>query len=249
MKHLNTSNLINVTKKLNQTKWFDTSNEEGLTLIECIVALVVIALTIGSVTPALVIAVATRVQSQKAEQAIEVAQSEIDAVRTLMERGGYGVVDLPQAVAGLEDNPTLNPSIEDHPGPLSGTTQPTATAYAALPTNEVREVDVDGDGEVDFGIQVYRTPGEADINNLPVAFTMGVRVYDIRAVNDPAAATNLDIDEARIGNTGGDGERSRLPLAVVYTVISKGDLDESYCNYIEFLGGDPSVDYSSLGCL
>lgn len=77
--------------------------DQGLTLIECLVALVVIALTVGSVTPALVISVATRVQSQKAEQAIEVAQAEIDAVRITLERGNYDAASVPQSVAALDD--------------------------------------------------------------------------------------------------------------------------------------------------
>lgn len=228
-----------------------TGSEQGLTLIECLVALVVIALTVGSVTPALVISVATRVQSQKAEQAIEIAQSEIDAVRTLLERGtdNYDAASVPAVVAGLSDDPSASPSIEEHLGPISGTVQAATVDYTTLGNNQVRAVDVNGDGDNDFGIQVYRTPGQTDaITGDPIAFTMGVRVYDIRAINAPNAAINLATEEARIGATGSEGERSRLPLATVYSVIARGDSDAAYCDYIEFLGSTPATDYPSLNC-
>lgn len=231
----------------------DSQSEQGLTLIECIVALVVIALTVGSVTPALVIAVATRVQSQKAEQAIKVAQAEIDTIRTLMERGGYDANSVPAiATPALSDDPADANSIDSHLGPLSGVTQPATVDYATLGANQVREVDVDGDNEADFGIQVYRSEGQDDTNGIPVAFTMGVRVYDINAVNAGGAAPNLDTEEARAGTTGGQGERSRRPLAVIYTVMAKGDLDAAYCDYLRFLEDDPTdpaSDYNALGCI
>lgn len=222
--------------------------DQGLTLIECLVALVVIALTVGSVTPALVISVATRVQSQKAEQAIEVAQAEIDAVRITLERGNYDAASVPQSVAALVDTSYLatTNSVQGYVGPAYGVLNDASTPYDALPTDEARAVDVDGDGTSDFGVQVFRTPGQDDSDGNPIAFSMGVRVYDVRAINAQAAGTgNLVIDEARIGATGTEGQRGERPLATVYTVLAKGDLEESYCRYIEFLGSTPST---ALNC-
>ncbi|MEO0537989.1 MAG: type II secretion system protein [Cyanobacteria bacterium P01_A01_bin.123] len=220
--------------------------EQGLTLIECLVALVVIALTVGSVTPALVISVATRVQSQKAEQAIEVAQAEIDAVRITLERGNYDAASVPQSVAALDDTTysTTTNSVQGYVGPAYGVLNDASTPYNALPTDQARAVDVDGDGTSDFGVQVFRTPGQDDSDGNPIAFSMGVRVYDVRAINAQSTG-NLVIDEARIGATGTEGQRGERPLATVYTVLAKGDVEESYCRYIEFLGSTPST---ALNC-
>ena len=229
----------------------ETNAEQGLTLIECLVALVIIALTVGSVTPALVISVATRVQSQKVEQAVAVAQAEIDAVRTTLERGNYDAASVPQSVATLEDTTysTTTSSVQGYTGPKYSVINDASTTYDTLATDEVRAVDVDSDSTPDFGIQVFRTPGQLDGDGNPIAFTMGVRVYDVRAINAQAAGTgNLLTDEARIGTTGTEGERNERPLATIYTVLAKGDLDESYCRYIEFLGSTPSTAYADLNC-
>ena len=46
-----------------------------------------VALVASTIAPALVLSVATRVQSQKSEQALQLAQSEIDQVRLQVEPG------------------------------------------------------------------------------------------------------------------------------------------------------------------
>ncbi|MEM9817765.1 MAG: prepilin-type N-terminal cleavage/methylation domain-containing protein, partial [Cyanobacteria bacterium P01_D01_bin.6] len=62
------------------------SDESGLTLIECVMAIVVVGLMGAAIAPMMVASVATRVQSQKAEQALELAQGEIDRVRIQFEQ-------------------------------------------------------------------------------------------------------------------------------------------------------------------
>ena len=65
-----------------------TSKTDGLTLIECLVAIALIGISTAVIAPVMVFSVATRVQSQKAEQAIQVAQGEVEKIRLLAERGG-----------------------------------------------------------------------------------------------------------------------------------------------------------------
>ncbi|MEM8542537.1 MAG: type II secretion system protein [Cyanobacteria bacterium P01_H01_bin.119] len=214
----------------------DNGQEQGLTLVECLVALILIAFVAGSVTPALVIAVATRVQSQKAEQAIEVAQAEINAIRTTLERGNYTLDDLPASVTTL----TSETDTATYTGPTAGSLAASTATYSTVGTTTARAVDIDGDGDNDFGIQIFRTPGQLNNSDLPIAFTVGVRVYDAVAIQNGGAGT-LDIDEARIGTTGGEGERGRLPLATVYTTVASADTSESYCGYYEFTSSSPSA--------
>jgi len=58
-------------------------SESGLTLMECVVAIAVVALAGALITPPLFLAAATRVQNRRSEQALQIAQGEIDRIRTL----------------------------------------------------------------------------------------------------------------------------------------------------------------------
>lgn len=221
--------------------------DQGLTLLECLVAIVVIALMASLITPAVVISVASRVHSQKAEQALEVAQGEIDRVRLLVERGNYTVNDLPSTAAVIEDDAafstaaTLDANASIYlPSKVPG---PQANLLASVPVSEygAREVDVDGDGTPDLAIQAFRNEGILDGENLPVAFYMGVRVYDVAAFD--GTARTLSSTPARLGVIGSDGNRSEQPLAVLYTNIVKSDNEVSYCDYIKFMGSTPSSTF------
>lgn len=215
------------------------SQDDGLTLIETLVAIVVIALTLGAITPALVIAVATRVQSQRAEQALAVAQGEIDQVRLIVEQGNYEDIDLPQSVPSLSDS---TPATMDPPNP--GAIESAATAYEDLLPTETRAVDVDGDGNSDFGVQVYRTAG-VSLGSKPVAFGLGVRVYDIQAL-DSTSTNTLETDPSRLGITGGEGQRGRRPLAALYTSVVRGEDTEAYCKYFDLISSPG--DSTPQGC-
>lgn len=187
--------------------------EQGLTLIECLVAIVVVALVSSAIAPAMVLSVATRVHSQKSEQALALAQSEIDSIRVLVERGSYTAAALPPLAATLEDK-----DVETALGPNLTVTDATNFAYA-LPK------DIDGDGAADFLVQRFRAKGQV-VSGVPVAFAMGVRVYD----RDASAAGNLPITPAKLVMTSGDGGRSTRPLAVLYTTIATSNEGNSLCN-------------------
>lgn len=227
----------------------------GLTLIECLVAIVMVGLVVGMITPALVISVATRVNSQKTEQALEVAQSEIDEVRTIVERGVYEADELPPSTPFTEADGNWSTETTadgreyriEYPQTILG---PDAdldllaedTTYADMDPFEARQVDVDGDNNPDFAVQVYRSPGQVDEDGIPIAFSMGVRVYDILAF-DGDNTGNLVTDQASASLTAGESDRGDLPLAVLYTSITKGDVSSAYCDYIEYLGSTPSATY------
>jgi type II secretory pathway pseudopilin PulG len=203
------------------------SNSAGLTLIECLVAIIAIGFTAAAFTPALVIAAATRVQSQRADQAIQVAQGEIDRIRALLDTGRYDNDDLPPITPGdLRATPPPDPD-EANDESLLG----------------AERIDVNNDGNPDFALQIFRTAGTQREVNIPgdngdepteiaVIFDMGIRVYDIRALE----SGNLAADEsAALSVTGGEGQRSRLPLTAIYTTMGRGDFNNSLCDY--FISG------------
>ena len=88
------------------------SSVSGFTLIESLVAIIIVSITVVAISPPIFWATGTRVQNRRAEQALSIAQSTIDQVRARVERGGAGVLELP-ASTGLSDGKRPNP-----PGPL-----------------------------------------------------------------------------------------------------------------------------------
>ena len=207
--------------------------EQGLTLIECLVAIIMVALVGSAITPALVISVASRVQSQKAEQALELAQSEIDRVRVLVERGQATADNLPPAVAANDISEEA--AIAEVNGPLIA--NPVAEPSTPF---ETRLVDLQGN---QFAVQVFRSPG-LEVSDVPVAFRLGVRVYDERAVTSGGTG-NLPTVPASLGMTGGEGERGQRPLAALYTTVARGEVSASMCNYIQYVDNDADLP---LGC-
>lgn len=187
------------------------SQNAGLTLVECIMAIVVVGLVGAAIAPMMVASVATRVQSQKAEQALELAQGEIDRVRIQFEQNN--LVDLPVI------NTIGSDRAPDVPGPLSLTDTSTT----------LREVDVNNDTEPDFVIQSYLV----EKTGIDDTYEMGVRVYDYNAVANNAAGA-LAVDEARLGFTDNQGERSEKPISVLYTNLGLTEEAESLCNWIDY---------------
>ena len=217
-----------------------TANEQGLTLIECLVAIIMVALVASAIAPALVISVASRVQSQKAEQALKLAQTEIDRVRVSVERREATADDLPLPVEGVADR-----DIVAVDGPNYGA----FAAAGARPTvTQTRQVDVTGNGENDFAVQIFRSPGGPDVGGIPIAFAMGVRVYDLDAV-DSGRTGSLLTEPASLGIVSTAGERRERPLAALYTTISVGDTSESLCDYITYYNNRDGEDFDlPLGC-
>lgn len=197
------------------------AQKQGFTLIECLVAIIMVALVASAIAPAMVISVATRVHSQKAEQALALAQSEIDSTRVLVERGGdFPIAALPPLATGVADK-----NVKTAPGPKLSITDATDFAHA-------RPVDINGDGQTDFLVQRYRATGQLDAEDRPVAFAMGVRVYDRSVAGDD----NLSTEKmASLVMTSGDGGRATRPLAVLYSTIATSDRGDSLCNLNAYL--------------
>jgi len=203
--------------------------QQGFTLIECLVAIVMVGLVGSSIAPALVISVATRVQSQKAEQALELAQSEIDRVRLLVERSEANIANLPpEAPVSAGANPDSR--VAEVAGPTYGAPVPTPiTAF------QTRAATLNGS---QFAVQVYRTPGRF-VGNVPVTFGMGVRVYDYDAVL--TGSGTLSKEPAALRMVSGTGQRGQRPLVALYTTVTVGETRDSYCQYIKHLDSTASV--------
>jgi len=85
------------------------SSGGGFTLIESLVAIIIVTITVVAISPPIFWATGTRVQNRRAEQALSIAQATIDQVRAKVERGGSTALELPAidtgATAGKRPNP------------------------------------------------------------------------------------------------------------------------------------------------
>ncbi|MEM6450284.1 MAG: hypothetical protein AAF703_08225 [Cyanobacteria bacterium P01_D01_bin.105] len=211
-------------------------SEMGLTLIECLVAIIVIALTTATIAPVMLFTVATRIQNQKVEQALQLAQGEIDKVRLTVEQGGdYG--DRLQELSVIASTASTAVVI---PAPTAFVANASTSVNAVT---DARRIDLDGDGDTDFAVQLFRTTGievaaeATGAASTPVAFEVGARVYDARAEDNLGALLS---DEASLTFTSGDGQRSSRPLAVLYSQITQGDREGALCQYWEYTGSTPT---------
>ncbi|PIG91374.1 prepilin-type N-terminal cleavage/methylation domain-containing protein [Gloeocapsopsis sp. IPPAS B-1203] len=211
------------------SQFMHRSSEEGLTLIESLVAIVIIGIVLAAIAPPLLIAAATRVQNQRTEQAMQLAQGEVNRVRLIVGSGNYKNTDLPPVVS--EDIK----KIEDTPAPAKGTngytlddTQVSINRGLAINVNrEVKgnKLDCKRDSSnqciPDFVVQVFRDAGVTPTGeSVPIAFRMGVRVYDYQSLVN-GASSPLKNERASLGLT--SQRNLERPLAVLYTTVSNSE--------------------------
>ncbi len=199
---------------------------QGLTIIECLVAMVIASIVMAFISPPILLAVATRVQNQKAEQSFELAQLEVDRIRVLLERGNYTNTDLPP----LSASTTVVPA--------SGATGFT-TSRTLITATKGLAVDVNQDGTYDFVVQTFRDAGQAvsTTDTKLITFQMGVRVYTYKALTNGAT---LLATAAPLGFTSGEGLQNTRPLSVIFTRLTRSDLKESFDRYVTELTPSPS---------
>lgn len=211
-------------------------NDQGLTLMECIVAIAVIALTSAMIGPPLVLAAATRLQNRRAEQAVQIAQGEIDRVRTLVSISQHQRQVLPTVTnaADLEAVPAPANAIQLLQSIDNGCSTYTGTPLAVA---QVLPIDIDGDCEEDFLMQVFRDEGDISTaednrgnNGRPSTFNMMVRVYAASARTN-LGSNALETEPASLRFTSGQGNQQERPLAVIMSEMSWSDSDGSLFCY------------------
>jgi type II secretory pathway pseudopilin PulG len=238
---------IGLTKTMRRSP--NSASEQGVTLVECLVAIAALALAGAMIAPPLFVTAATRLQNQRAEQAMQIAQGEIDRVRFLVERGLHIQSRLP-ATTGAPSLSVTPPPIGfaqyivspngSCPNQFNSSTSPYPTA---LPANQAMKVDTNGDCIADFMMQVFRTnvppvlPETA--TGRPREFDIMVRVYASPAfnLNPDSVNSNLQTAPASLQFTTGEGNQKVRPLAVASTKIYWSDKNFSLCAFQRTRGG------------
>ena len=215
-------------------------HQQGLTLIECLVAIIVIAATVAVITPAVVLAVATRVQNQRAEQAFQVAQAEVDSIKLLLERGGGDTLNVPLTPSAVTRAAQFQANV---PAPENIAAIGAASPAYSTTFNSSKPVDLDGDGSADFAVQMFRTAGSTT-GTTPVAFDLGVRVYRADVVQNKAQSELLT-EQAALTLTSDEGESALRPIAVIYTSLARADAQRSLCDYNNYINDATGATASS----
>ena len=206
---------------------------QGFTIVESLMGIVVISVVAVVITPPIIISTATRVQNRRAEQAMQLAQAEVDRIRVFVEQGiDYSTKLPPVPVGAIPEN-----NIAKVAAP---TTFVTTRALADASTKAFG-VDVDKDNQVDFYVQTFR---DNDANAIVtgattdtlVAFQLGVRVYSkvakFGSLQTPPQPASLQF-------TTSSGSQEFRPLAVAYTTVSRSDTRVSLEKYRQYLSTPP----------
>lgn len=216
-------------------------SERGLTLMEALVAVLMVSAVLVAITPPIFLTVATRVQNRKAEQALQLANGEIDQVRVLVQEGITGgrrgsVNQLPSLADGVKTIAEVGPPTSKD-GRLQSTNYECSKYDQAnapqLDVTTARQVDVNGDCQADFLVQTFRSNEQNILRaglSVPVVFRVGVRVYSISANFE-----GLETGQASLQLTTGEGQQTKRPLAVMYTVLGQGDSGDALDQYHEML--------------
>lgn len=223
--------------------------QRGLTIMECLVAIMLIGITIAMVTPPLLIATASRVQTRRGEQALQAAQAEVDRINTMVQRGLHQDNRLPPNTAQANIRNILPPTRIASFLKTPATSCPGATSpYASYPryndqplaATDALPVDLDGDCDPDLFMQVIRNntqytiaeDGKATGLKRPARFQLGVRVYSkLVDTNKTLVSGKLKTEPASLGLTIGQGQQATNPLTVVNKDISWGERSEVLCQY------------------
>jgi type II secretory pathway pseudopilin PulG len=224
--------------------------ESGLTIMECLVAVILIGLTVAMVTPPLLIATATRVQNRRAEQAVQLAQDELDRINTLVQQGKHQSRRLPTVAAVAGDNlqavrapsqlfTELKTSRQVGAACPAGSPFSSAPRYTnkQLPVAQALPVDIDGDCTPDFFMQVFRTQGALTptearkdaASQRPAKFEIGIRVYSYPLANKNISTGNLKTELAPLLLTNSQGKQATNPLVAVYKAISWSEQSDVLC--------------------
>ncbi|MEH2210154.1 hormogonium polysaccharide secretion pseudopilin HpsB [Nostoc sp.] len=200
------------------------SNESGFTIIESLVAILVVAILLVAIAPVLVMSTATRVQAKRVELATGAAKAFIDAIKSK-------TISDPTINVTLAASTSRNVSSSSSDYLLSSTSAPTARTglYCFNKNGSLSNPDCTSDLFYIQAIRVAVTGSDADKGQ---GYRLGVRVY--RSDAEFGSLTAGSSGKTAATFTGGLGNR-KAPLVEMTTEIVRGQ--SSYSALCDRLGG------------
>jgi prepilin-type N-terminal cleavage/methylation domain-containing protein len=219
---------------LKQYRISPKSGESGFTIIESLIAIVVVAILMVAIAPVIVFSTATRVQSRRIELATQAAKTYIEGVRT-------GAI--PVNNAALQVDTSTYSSLNAFPAPAVGTlTCSTNNNYCSAPTANLYCIDGDNSGSCtlgsskDFVIQAFRY--NAVSTNPTTGYLLGVRVYRADGFTNDGSLQKAPAKQRTV--TAGLGERKTPLLEMVTEITSQTGSFNDLCNRLKVSGSTTS---------
>ncbi|GAB4142837.1 MAG: hypothetical protein Fur0046_19600 [Cyanobacteria bacterium J069] len=238
---------IRAAQSVNATNASLTS-ESGVTLLECLVGIAVIAVTATLILPPLFIASASRVQNRRAEQAFQIAQDEVDRIQTLVASGRHDPASLPASAGPFTNGANVAP-----PNEISTTARKCVnsalTTYTGAGVGALQAIPIDIDGVTvggnnctpEFYMQVFRSVNPANDTapggSRQTSFILGVRVYSVIA-NTSFGSMTTPVQPATLNITSGTGSQRVRPLVALYPRMTWSDQGATLCQ-LHQQGGVP----------
>ncbi|MDJ0673848.1 MAG: hormogonium polysaccharide secretion pseudopilin HpsB [Calothrix sp. MO_167.B42] len=196
-------------------KILSKSGESGFTIIESLIAMVVVSVLMVAVAPVVVFSAATRVQSKRVELATQAAKTYIEGVRA-------GAIGAPATGSGV---------------PTVGSLTCNANAYCTVPATPADNLYcIDGDGggctldsNKDFIVQAFRSNPDATAG-AAAGYFLEVRVYRADGFQNDGALTQASKQSTISGGLGG----RKAPLVKINTEItSESNSFNDLCNRLK----------------
>ncbi len=202
-------------------------NQSGLTIIECLVAMLVVLILMAAIAPVVVLSVATRVQARRVELGTQAARAYIDGVSSgAIASANHAItlneIDSTTKLFSPQRGTFASVAAPTSSGSLTCTTSTTSTTGYPYCTNTTTAslycIDRDGSGCSatsinDLVVQAFRT---SNVQN----YILGVRVYRADAFSDSnPLKTQKQMGRQQATFTRGLGNR-KAPLVEMTTEIS-----------------------------
>lgn len=244
-----------------------TKQDGGFTIVESLLAIIIVGILMVGIAPVIAISVATRVQARRVESATQAARTYIEGTRATSIQAPNARVymeagTLKNSKGGiLFDGAMEPPSIDILSGCL---TQSTAKSNSKCKTNNyinnlengatssVYCFDVDGDGVCsvdsiqDMIVQAFRSTSVSDpastVLDAEQGYILGIRVYrtDGFEGSNPFRASNSTDNQKAAAFAGGLGDK-KAPLVEITTdiTIRGNDITKLFPNICARLGNSP----------
>ncbi len=200
------------------------SSQSGFTIVESLMALVVVGILMTAITPVITLSVATRVQARRVELATLAAKTYIDGIRS-------GAIAAPSHTVSLNEIDSTTKQFSPQRNSFASVDAPTSsgglTCMASTagdlycqntPKSSLYCINLDSEGcsgtsSKDLVVQSFRTSN-------PQNYILGLRVYRADAFSDNTALkTQKQTGTKQATFTGGLGAR-KTPLVEMTTEIS-----------------------------
>jgi len=202
-------------------------SQAGFTIIESLMAIIVVAILLTAIAPVIVLSTATRVQARRVELATQAAKTYTDGVNA-------GSIDSPDPVPANTDLGSVN-------APNSGSFTSCDSSKYCGSKKELYCIDGDSSGKCentnsrDFIVQAFRTGTATDPQ---AGYSIGLRVYRADAFQSGTTLkASKDQGTSKKGKsqntfTGGIGDRE-APLVEMTTEIASGATFSKFCSRLE----------------